>query len=35
MLRPASLILLAMSIFYLWVYLRRDFPEANTIKAPG
>jgi hypothetical protein len=35
LIRPASLILLAMSIFYLWVYLRRDFPEANNIKAPG
>jgi hypothetical protein len=34
MIRPASLILLAMSIFYLWVYLRRDIPEANNIKAP-
>jgi hypothetical protein len=34
MLLPASLILLAMSIFYLWVYLRRNIPEANHIKAP-
>jgi hypothetical protein len=26
LIRPASLILLGMSIFYLWVYLRREFP---------
>jgi hypothetical protein len=33
MIRPASLILLVMSIFYLWVYLRRDFPQAKNIMA--
>jgi hypothetical protein len=31
LIRPASLILLVMSIFYLWVYLRREFPEAKAI----
>ncbi|MGO9316365.1 MAG: glycosyltransferase family 87 protein [Terracidiphilus sp.] len=31
MIRPASLILLVMSIFYLWVYLRRDFPQTENI----
>jgi hypothetical protein len=30
LIRPASLILLVMSIFYLWVYLRREFPQAKT-----
>ena len=34
MLRPASLILLVMSIFYLWVYLRCKFPVTNNIIAP-
>ena len=31
LIRPASLILLVMSIFYLWVYLRRDLPQAKNI----
>jgi hypothetical protein len=35
MIRPASLILLVMSIFYLWVYLRREFPVTKNIIAPG
>jgi hypothetical protein len=35
LIRPASLILLVMSIFYLWVYLRRDFPQAENIMAPS
>jgi hypothetical protein len=35
LIRPASLILLVMGIFYLWVYLRREFPEAKNIMAPG
>jgi hypothetical protein len=35
MIRPASLILLVMSMFYLWVYLRREFPQAKNIMAPG
>jgi hypothetical protein len=30
MIRPASLILLAMGIFYLWVYVRRTGPDART-----
>jgi hypothetical protein len=34
MLRPASLILLVMSIFYLWVYMRRKSPETKNIMAP-
>ena len=35
MLRPASLVLLAMCIFYLWVYLRRDYPQTINISAPS
>jgi hypothetical protein len=35
LIRPASLILLVMCIFYLWVYLRREFPHAKNIMAPG
>jgi hypothetical protein len=35
MIRPASLIMLVMSIFYLWVYLRRDFPDAKNIIVPS
>jgi hypothetical protein len=31
LIRPASIILLVMSIFYLWVYLQREFPEAKNI----
>jgi hypothetical protein len=31
LLRPASLILLAMAIFYLWVYLRRDSLESEKV----
>ncbi len=34
LIRPASLVMLAMSIFYLWVYLRRDSPQAKNIMAP-
>jgi uncharacterized membrane protein len=34
LIRSASLSLLAMSIFYLWVYLRREFPQAKNIMAP-
>jgi hypothetical protein len=34
LIRPASLVMLAMSIFYLWVYLRREFPQAEKIMAP-
>jgi hypothetical protein len=34
MLRPASIVLLAMSIFYLWVYLRRD-PGRNAATLGG
>jgi hypothetical protein len=30
LLRPASLILLAMGIFYLWVYVRWTAPDAHT-----
>jgi hypothetical protein len=30
LIRPASLILLVMSIFYLWVYLRRAPSPAET-----
>jgi hypothetical protein len=30
LIRPASLILLVMSIFYLWVYLKREFSIAKT-----
>jgi hypothetical protein len=33
LIRPASLILLGMSIFYLWVYLRREYPQAKNIIA--
>jgi Glycosyltransferase family 87 len=33
LIRPASLILLAMSIFYLWAYLRREFPQEKNITA--
>jgi hypothetical protein len=32
--RPTPLILLAMSIFYLWVYLRRDPARVSTAE-PG
>jgi len=40
LIRPASLILLAMSVFYIWVYLRRTDPDrecgmAETISAEG
>jgi hypothetical protein len=35
LIRPASLILLVMSIFYLWVYLRRESPQAKNIITPG
>jgi hypothetical protein len=31
LIRPASLILLVMCIFYLWVYLRHELPEAKAI----
>jgi hypothetical protein len=31
LIRPASLILLVMSIFYLWVYLRHELPQAKDI----
>jgi hypothetical protein len=34
LIRSTSLSLLAMSIFYLWVYLRREFPQAKNIMAP-
>jgi hypothetical protein len=34
MIRPASLILLVISIFYLWVYLRCKLPEAKHIISP-
>jgi hypothetical protein len=34
MLRPASLILLVMGIFYLWVYLRCESPQAKNIVDP-
>ncbi|MGD0294716.1 MAG: glycosyltransferase family 87 protein [Terracidiphilus sp.] len=34
MIRPASLILLVMSIFYLWVYLTHKFPEVKKIADP-
>ena len=34
LLRPASLILLAMGIFYLWVYVRRD-PGGSAMAKPG
>jgi hypothetical protein len=29
LIRPASLILLAMAIFYLWIYVRRSVPDAD------
>jgi hypothetical protein len=29
LIRPASVILLAMGIFYLWVYMRRQFPDTG------
>jgi hypothetical protein len=35
MIRPASLVLLAMCIFYLWMYLRREFPVAKNISTTG
>jgi hypothetical protein len=31
LIRPASLILLAMSVFYLWVYLRRSSPDQERL----
>jgi hypothetical protein len=34
LMRPASLILLAMGIFYLWVYVRRD-PAPSPSTEPG
>ncbi|MGD0680573.1 MAG: glycosyltransferase family 87 protein [Terracidiphilus sp.] len=34
MIRPASLILLVMSVFYIWVYLRRESPQAKRIISP-
>jgi hypothetical protein len=34
MIRPVSLILLVMSVFYIWVYLRREFPQAKPIISP-
>jgi hypothetical protein len=30
LLRPATLILLVMGIFYLWVYVRRTGPSSST-----
>jgi hypothetical protein len=30
LIRPASLVLLGMSIFYLWIYLQREFPREKT-----
>jgi hypothetical protein len=29
LIRPASLVLLTMGIFYLWVYVRRQFPDTG------
>jgi hypothetical protein len=34
LMRPAPLILLAMGIFYLWVYVRRD-PDPVALTKPG
>jgi hypothetical protein len=33
LIRPASLILLVMGIFYLWMYLRRTVPDAESSMA--
>ena len=35
LIRPASLVLLVMSIFYLWVYLRHESPQSKNIIAQG